>query len=239
MNTVSQTARIVHLGVDVAKAELVADCHGTIQSFENNPKGIARLLKAISKSKDAPHLVCEATGGYEQPLAAAALVKGVRVSVIPPQRVRYFAKSSGQLAKSDPIDARLLSRYGASRTLEPLMAKDPACQQLDSLMRARAELMDSLNRELNRTEHHTCPVVIAAFKKLVALYRKQIKELDIAAAKLVAADPALSGADAVLQKVVGVGGQTSRCLLAFMPELGRIGTDWASIRCRPGRAGSL
>lgn len=223
MKTPTTPATPVYFGVDVAKAELVADCQGTIRRFENNPKGVALLLKAVSKATPVPHLVCEATAGYEQPLALAALSKGIRISIVPPQRVRSLAKSSGKFAKSDPIDARLLSHYGTVNTPEPSKPKDPARQQLDHLMRARSELMESLQREMNRSEHHACPRVVKIFKSLAATYQKQIRALDTAIAKLVASDPGLSGADAVLRKVTGVGPQTSRSLLAFMPELGLVG----------------
>lgn len=223
MTTLPQTTPPVHLGVDVAKAELVADCHGTIRRFENNPKGIALLIKAIARPDAIIHLVCEATAGYEQALVAAAQFKEIRISVIPPQRVRSFAKSLGLLAKSDPLDAFLLSRYGRHAQPEPMLPKVPALQQLDALLRARAELMDSLQRELNRAEHHTSPTVIRIHKDLVARYRKHIKALDDEASRLIAKDADLSKAESVLREVVGVGGQTSRFLLAFMPELGRIG----------------
>lgn len=223
MNTLPQTSAPVHLGVDVAKTELVADCHGSIRRFENNPKGIAGLIKAVTKNGLTIHLICEATAGYEQLLVAAATRQGVRISVILPQRIRNFAKSLGLLAKSDPIDAFLLSRYGCHAQPEPLQPKAPALQQLDAILRARAELMDSLQRELNRAEHHTSPVVIRIHKDLIARCRKHIKTLDEEASRLIAKDKHLSQAEAVLREVTGVGSQTSRALLAFMPELGRIG----------------
>lgn len=223
MNTLPQTNPPVHLGVDVAKAELVADCHGTIQRFENTPKGIARLIKAINKPGHAPHIVCEATAGYEQALVSAALLKGIRISVIVPQRVRSFAKSLGLLAKSDPLDAFLLSRYGRHAQPAPMQPKAPALQQLDALLRARAELMDSLQREINRAEHHTNPAVIRIHRDLVTRYRQHIKTLDAQSARLIAKDENLSKAEAVLREVTGVGEQTSRSLLAFLPELGHLG----------------
>jgi transposase len=71
MNTLPETRPVVHLGVDVAKQELVLDLRGAIRRFVNEPKGIAQLLNAISSQADfLPHLVCEATGGYERALNA-------------------------------------------------------------------------------------------------------------------------------------------------------------------------
>lgn len=225
MKNLPQTTPVVHLGVDVAKDELVADCHGTVHRFENNPKGIARLLKAITRTGMIAHLVCEATAGYERPLVDAAMAGDIRISVIPPQRVRSYAKSGGHLAKSDPLDALLLSRYGAAHAdkIKPLGPKDSTRRKIDDLMRARGELMDSLHRERNRKEHHQCPLVLRIFKNLEKQYAKRIKELDAAVARLIAEDSLLSQADAKLREVAGVGTQTSHALLAFMPELGCVG----------------
>jgi len=84
MNTLPQTEPVVHLGVDVAKSELVIDLMGPVRTFPNHPKGIAALLQAAAKTAPAIHLVCEATAGYERPLADAAVLAGIPVSIVPP-----------------------------------------------------------------------------------------------------------------------------------------------------------
>lgn len=118
MNTILQSDPPVHIGVDVAKAELVADLQGTIKRYPNTPAGIARLTRAAANIPGA-HLVCEATAGYEKALVAAAWKLGIPVSMVPPQRVRQLAKVLGIHAKSDPIDAALISRFGATRFPNP------------------------------------------------------------------------------------------------------------------------
>jgi transposase len=223
MNILPSSDPSVHLGVDVAKAELVLDLHGSIRRFENHPKGINALLKAISKSGQRPHLVCEATGGYEQPLVCAALAAGVLISVVSPKRVRDFAKALGLLAKSDPLDAALLSRYGRQAQPMPVAPKDAIRQQLDAIMRTRAELMDSMQRELNRSEHDLLPSIKKIRQDLIKRYEKHLATLEAAAAQLIASSQSLSRIDAKLREVKGVGEQTSRALLAFLPELGHIG----------------
>jgi transposase len=223
MKTLPQSIPVVHLGVDVAKSELVVDLLGTIRAFANDTKGIAALLKAAVRTAPAVHLVCEATAGYERPLAAAAVLAGIPVSVVQPQRVRSFARSLGRLAKSDPLDAAMLSRFGTHATPVPMEPKDAIRQQLDELVRTRAELVESLQRELNRAGHHVLPAVARIHKDLAARYRKHIAALDAAAAKLIASSPELAKADELLRDVAGVGDQTSRVLLALLPELGRTG----------------
>lgn len=218
----SEQPTAVHLGVDIAKAELVADLQGKIHRFKNDAKGIGALLKAAARIP-AAHLVCEATAGYERDLAAAAMAKSIPVSIVQPLRVREFARSHGRLAKSDPLDAALLSRFGRSVQPEPLQPKDKVRLELDDIMRTRAELLDSMQRELNRAEHHTCKLVIRIHKSLAATYAKHIAALEARAAAIIAASENLKQADALLRTVSGVGPQTSRSLLAFLPELGHVG----------------
>ena len=105
---------VVYLGVDVAKATLDAYC--SKQNFSliaNTQEAHIELLTTVSKlfPDTKLHLVCEATGGYEQPLVRSALEAGWNVSVVPPSRVRQFAKACGIMAKTDAIDARLIHRY--------------------------------------------------------------------------------------------------------------------------------
>lgn len=221
MNLSEQPAA-VHLGVDVAKAELVADLQGKIRRFSNDPKGIGALLKATARIP-AAHLVCEATAGYERQLATAAMAKSIPVSIVQPLRVREFARAHGNLAKSDPLDAALLTRFGNSVKPKALQPKGKSRQELDDIMRTRAELLDSMQRELNRAEHHTCTLVIRIHKNLAATYARHIAALEAKAAAIIAADEALMQADALLRTVSGVGPQTSRSLLAFLPELGHAG----------------
>ena len=223
MKTVPHSQCVVHHGVDVAKTALVIDCSGSIKRLGNHAKGIAGLLAAAGKSEGVPHLVCEATGGYEQAMAKAALRAGVRISVVPPQRVRNFAKSLGRIAKSDPIDAKVITRFGQVTDPQPLQAKDSGRQKLDELLRARVELLDSQQRERNRLEHHSDPAIQRMFKALIARMEKQIAMIDERCAALIEADSTLSRADALLREVACVGPQVSRTLLAFLPELGHVG----------------
>jgi transposase len=222
MKTLPSLSPGVHLGVDVAKAELVLDLVGSIRRFPNTAKGIASLLKA-STIIPGSHLVCEATGGYERELVNRALLADVPISVIQPKRVRCFATALGQIAKNDPVDAVLLSRFGNQTNPTPLIAKDSARQQLDAILRARAEFQDSMQRELNRAEHETNTAISRMRQTMIACYRKQIDKLDKQAAALIASEQKLSLAEAVLRSVPGVGPQTSRTLLAFLPELGHLG----------------
>ena len=51
-------------------------------------------------------------GWYQNVLVAALRAAQLPVVIVNPGRVREFAKSIGQLAKTDHIDARVLALYG-------------------------------------------------------------------------------------------------------------------------------
>jgi len=222
MNTIPAILPVVHIGVDVAKTELVADLAGSICRFANHPKGIAALLRAATRCATNVCLVCEATAGYEQLMATACFKAGVPICIVPPQRPRHFARALGLHAKSDPVDAALLSRFGSQTGPVPVRPKDRSRQELESLMRARGELIDSLARENSRHEHHAHPLALKLAKARIVALKKDIAFIDKAAAAVIAADPLLAQADALLRQVTGVSHQSSRALLAFMPELGTL-----------------
>jgi len=221
MKTILHSQSPVHIGVDVAKAELIVDLQGSIKRHPNTPVGIKRLLRAVARIPNA-HLVCESTAGYEKSLISSAIQAGIPASIVPPQRVRQFAKSMGILAKSDPIDASLISRFAAQAKPQPMAARSANRSKLDSLMRFRGELIDSLQRESCRHEHHDDPLVNKLAKARIAQLKRDIEKIDQAAAALIASDTELSRADAKLRQVTGVSHQSTRVLLAFLPELGTV-----------------
>src|SRR4051794_24266398 len=107
---------IVYVGLDVAKASLQLCLNGKQHSFTNDKAGHEELCQSL-KMIERVHVVCEATGGYDRAITAKLRASRIRVSVVNPARVRHFGNAQGRLAKSDPIDATLLSEYGT--TLHP------------------------------------------------------------------------------------------------------------------------
>ena len=93
-------------GIDVAKARLDASAgSGQVHSFANDAEGIAALLEWLA-ARNAGLVVCEPTGGYEEPLVQSLRRAGIPVHLAHPNRVRAFAQASGQLAKTDRLDAQ-------------------------------------------------------------------------------------------------------------------------------------
>ncbi|RRJ95052.1 hypothetical protein Ga0100231_012760 [Opitutaceae bacterium TAV4] len=143
---------ITYIGVDIAKTNFVADLSGTSASFAQTEQGHASFIKRVPA--DAC-VVCEATGGYEASLVEALWAAKIPVAIVMPKRVRFYAKSLGLLAKTDPIDARLLSGYAraCADTLRLYQPLSQAADQLRELLRARDELIEQIKIEANHAEH--------------------------------------------------------------------------------------
>ncbi|HEX4264289.1 MAG TPA: IS110 family transposase [Verrucomicrobiae bacterium] len=217
---------ILHVGLDVAKSSLQLDVTGKSHPLTNDAKGHARLLKLL-RTHPSAHLVCEATGGYEQPVVRVLHAAHIPVSVVEAGRVRHFAKAKGLRAKTDPIDAAVLSEYG--RTFKPAATLAPSAAQarLNDLSQRRLQLLDTRIAETNRAAHYTDKLLLRQTRQLQQLLEKQITACDTAIAELIAADPDLKGRDQRLDDIPGVGFVTAATVLAQVPELGKL-TDNAA-----------
>jgi transposase len=210
---------ILYVGLDVAKLSLALDLAGNSHALENHAQGHAQLLKLLRPHPQV-HVVCEATGGYEQPVVRCLQTAGVAVSIIEAGRVRHFAQAQGQRAKTDPIDAAVLSAYG--RACQPSASTPPSDQQqqLADLTQRRRQLVQLLTQERNHLEHYTDRFRLRQAKQLCRLLDKQIDECEQAIAEVIDHDPVLKHKAERLQAIPGVGPVVASTMLAEMPELG-------------------
>jgi transposase len=218
---------ILHVGLDVAKSSLQIDLAGQSHTLDNDPKGHAHLLKRL-RGHPAAHVVCEATGGYEQPVVRALQSAGIPVSIIEAGRVRYFARAQGRRAKTDPIDAAVLTHYGQTFQPKALPPRPPQQQQLADWSQRRRQLIDSLTAETNRAAHYTDSLCVRQSRQLQKLLEKQIAQCDQAIAKLIATDAQLAHKAKRLDAIKGVGPVVAATVLAEMPELGQLNCQTAA-----------
>ena len=97
------------VGIDVGKAALHVAIDGvaSVMRFANSATGVRKLLRRPEAVVDA-RIVVEATGGYEDALLEAWCDAGWWVSRVNSRQARDFARATGEIAKTDAIDARLL-----------------------------------------------------------------------------------------------------------------------------------
>jgi transposase len=216
-----------YAGIDIAKATLELNVDGASSSLANDPKGHARILKLLAAAEAARpgyeiHVIVEATGGYEAMLVEALHSAGRRVSVIQPSRVRHFANAKNKRAKSDPIDAAILTAFGEA--IQPPPARPPSAAQkhLVKLVARRAQLLDTRIAELNRAAHYNDKLLCRQSRQLLALLDRQIAQCDRAIAAQLAADQTMKARAERVQQVAGIGPVVAAVLQAQMPELGTL-----------------
>lgn len=218
---------ILYVGLDVAKLSLELHLAGKTFSLPNQTKGHIQLLKLLRPHPTA-HVVCEATGGYEQSVVRVLQAAAVPVSIVEAGRVRFFARAQGQRAKTDPIDAAVLSAYGSACHPLPTPPSSPQQQQLADLVQRRRQLVQILVQERNHAEHYTDAFRRKQFRQLTQLLEKQISQCDQAITSLINEDPVLARKISRLQAIPGVGPVVSATVLAEMPELGQLNSQTAA-----------
>jgi transposase len=210
----------VNAAIEVGKhkLEVVLGSEGELLSLENASRAITRLAKQLVE------LGCERVliegGSYQNVLVAALRAVQLPVVIVNPRRVREFAKSIGQLAKTDHIDARVLALYG-ERVQPPVRElPDEQTLALRALWVRREQLIEMLVMEQNRLEH--APKALhRGLGAHIDYLRKQIKQADHDLDHQVR-DSALWDKYEVLRSVPGVGLVSSVALLSALPELGRL-----------------
>jgi transposase len=100
----------VVVGIDVSKAQLDVALRPTDDRWHvsHDEAGIASMVERLPAVQPTL-IVREATGGLEGPVAGALADAGPPVVVVHPRHAREFAKATGRLAKTDPLDAQGLA----------------------------------------------------------------------------------------------------------------------------------
>ena len=210
----------VNAAIEVGKHKLdiALGSAGELWSESNEPRAIKRLAQRLAQAGCARVLI--EGGSYQNVLVAALRAAELPVVIINPRRVREFAKSIGQLAKTDRLDARVLALYG--ERLEPPLRQlpDEQGQALHALWVRREQLIEMLVMEQNRLEH--APRTLhRELRAHIDYLRKQIKHLDDDLDRAVRDSPLWDKYE-LLSSVPGVGPVLSVALLSDLPELGRL-----------------
>ena len=210
------------VGIDVAKAHLdVAELPSTEQwGCSNDEAGIAALVERV-RSASPVRVVLEATGGYELPVAAALAAAGLPVSVVNPRQVRDFARSTGQLAKTDALDALVLARFAQAVQPAVRTLPDEQTRALGALVARRRQVIEMLTAEKNRRQLASPPVHVD-IRAHIAWLEGNLKRLDADLEQAVHDSPVWRVKDDLLRGVPGVGPATAFTLLAELPELGTL-----------------
>ena len=211
------------VGIDVSATRLDVALLPGEQTWQvpNDAAGHAALLGQLVPLAPA-RIVLEATGGYEDGLVDALSAAELPVVRANPRQVRAFARATGQLAKTDRLDALLLARYGDCLRPPLRPRPDPARQQLKALVARRRDLVAMRAADKQRRRHAT-GLVQADIDAHLTYLDARIAALEAELAARIAAQPEWAATADLVQTVPGVGPITAVTLLAELPELGQLG----------------
>jgi len=141
----------IFVGIDVSKARLdvVIRPTGERESVANDKAGIKGLVKRVAKIQPTL-IVLEATGGFERQIMHALVSAELPVVVVNPRQVRDFAKATGQLAKTDSIDADVLARFAEAVRPAVRPLPDEITLELRALIARRRQITEMIVAENNR-----------------------------------------------------------------------------------------
>ncbi len=212
----------VWVGIDVCKESLdIAVRPGDeAWSVKNNPAGITQLMRQLKKLSPQ-RIVVEATGGHEYELALRLGKAGLSVAVVNPRQVRDFARAVGRLAKTDPIDAKILAHFAEAVKPACRRVKDQRLDELDQLVTRHRQLVEMIVAERNRRmslrgdAQNDIDVTVRFLKG-------RLKQVDERLKMLIDKNPEWNRKAALLNSVPGVGPVLISSMIAELPELGTI-----------------
>jgi transposase len=218
----SENQRESFVGVDISKGTLDVQIepHGEFLQVSNDDEGISTLCARLVHI--APKLiVLEATGGLETCLVGDLVAHGLAVAVINPRQVRDFAKATGQLAKTDRIDAAVLCEF--ARVIRPSVRpiKDELTRELDDMVSRRRQLVQIRVQEFQRLSAAS-KVQMKSIKGHITWLDKRIAEIESDLGKRLRESDLWRTKDDLLRSIPGVGDITSRTMLGSCPELGSL-----------------
>jgi len=184
-------------------------------------EGLARLMERL-RPLDPYLVVVEATGGFEQTLAAALVSEAMPLAVVNPRQIRDFARATGQLAKTDALDAKAIARFAEAIKPEPRPVPDDQARALGELVARRRQIIDMMTAERNRRRQLSSRRLIKSVDRLLAVLQKELAELEADIGESIRGTPAWRERDELLRSVPGIGDVVARTLIADLPELGRL-----------------
>ena len=196
---------------------------GEAWSIPNSTEGMQQLVSKLGEVRPTL-IVLEATGGLERRAIAALAGASLPVVAVNPRQVRDFAKATGQLAKTDAIDAAVLALFADRIRPKVRPLRDEETQELEALVVRRRQVVDMITAEKNRlAAAPPSKRVRTAIGKTIKWLQKQLEETDSDLDNAVKGSPLWREKDNLLRSVPGVGKVLSRTMLSLVPELGTLG----------------
>jgi transposase len=215
------------VGIDVSKASLDVCVQPTgarwqVATSQAQMDALVEQLAALAPER----IVLEASGGYEAPLVAALVSRELPVVVANPRQVRDFARATGQLAKTDRIDAQVLAQFGEAIRPQLRPLADATTRAMRAMVSRRRQLQEMLTAEQNRLMSAAVQDAPEPLRNQLGEHidwlRRQLAQVDDDLHRQLQASPVWRERENLLRTIPGIGPVTSATLLTQLPELGQL-----------------
>jgi transposase len=211
------------IGIDVSKnkIDITDNQNPSVKTVGNNKAELDLWIKSIADQTKVI-VVMEATGGYESLLVERLHLRQIALAVVNPRQVRDFARGIGRVEKTDPIDARVIVRFG--EVVQPASQPAQSAEQikLAAFVVRRRQILGLMNQEQNRSQQTRDEDIRESIESVLKALKKQIETLDRQISKAVRADQDNARKIKILGSVKGIGPVTISTIIAELPELGNL-----------------
>jgi transposase len=210
------------VGIDVAKAQvdIAVRPSGERWAVPNDAGGVVTLVEQL-QTLHPTLIVLEATGGLERVATAALATAGLPVVVGNPRQARDCARATGQLAKTDALDARARAHFADVIRPTPRPWPDAQTQELRALLGRRQQLIGMRTAAQHRLAG-TSGRLTQDLEAHSAWLNARIATLDDDLEMMLRASPLWRANADLFQSVPGIGPVCARTLLRELPELGTL-----------------
>ena len=211
------------VGIDVSKAtlDMCIEPLGQTLHIAYDEAGVRQVVSRLQEVRPTL-MVIEATGGLEVCIATELVSTGLPVAVINPRQARDFAKATGQLAKTDQVDAAVLAAFAKAIRPQARPLKDADTRALGDMVSRRRQLIDMRVQETLRLGTAASKLLQKSLNQHIAWLDKRIAEVDNDLTKRLRESDIWRTKDDLLRSIPGVGPVTTLTMLAKCPELGTL-----------------
>jgi len=212
----------LYIGIDVSKKHLdvASNQSSHSQRITYDDKGLKALVRSLKKLQPQS-IIVEATASLERQLVYTLADYDLPVVLINALQTRRFAQAMGTLAKTDPIDARMLALYGERMKPEPRAIPNKQQRQLSLCIDRRRALNQMIVAEKNRL--HSSPKFLhRSIRAHIRFIQNQLTTLDNRIDRLLIQDPQKQHTNQILQSTPAVGPVVAKTLIVDLPELGTL-----------------
>jgi len=221
----SRKSPTLFVGADVAKDKIDFSIDGYDLQTANDPEALRKLFETLEKHLTGSLVIaCEATSRYHHSLLRVALEQGLEVYQLNARQVRDYAKSHNLLAKTDRLDAAVISRFIKDRREEHRPVKSDWIEgEIGLQLHSRVRHLIAQRATQKAARHHYPDTRIQEeIEETIAYLSEQIESYLREIESHIKTNESHAGLYEELQKEVSIAQKGAMALLISLPELGKV-----------------